>query len=107
MRLIAALACAVLLFSVPASAQQTEKQREMQKGQTMFYVGLGVAATGLTPMFMGTSKGVAIGLPLVGGGSALAWHGYRTKKRAEARPTLSFGVVPLKKGIAFGASRSW
>lgn len=44
---------------------------------------------------------------MVAGGGALAYYGRKKKREAEARPAIQFGVVPLRKGIAFGLSRRW
>jgi hypothetical protein len=71
----------------------------MQRGLNLFYIGLGIAAAGLTPIFMGTSKGAAIGVPMVAGGGALAFYGRKKKREAESRPSTALGVTPLR-GVA-------
>jgi len=94
-----------VLFAVPAQAQQSEQRQAMErKAGFCFWTGISVAAAGVLPLMAGAKS---VGLPMVAGGGALTYYGLRLHNKAKRMPSTTFGVMPLKKGLAFGVSRSW
>ncbi len=93
-----------LMLSVPVYAQQSQERHDTEvKANIFFWSGITLAATGATTMITVPKFGV----PLAAGGGALIYYGVHLRNRAKQMPFTAFGVVPLKRGVAFGLLRSW
>lgn len=101
-----AMACLMcLILSVPAYAQQSEERRSAEKKATLFlWLGISTAAAGVPAMMAGANS---VGVPFVIGGGGLIGYAFYLNGKAKQLPSTTFGIVPLKKGVAFGMSRSW
>ena len=101
-----ALVCLLLLsLSAPVFAQQSEARRSAERKATFFlWTGIGVAAAGITPLIAGAPS---VGVPFMLGGGGLITYAFYVNNKAKQLPSTTFGVVPLKKGVKFGFSRSW
>ena len=92
-----------LMLSAPVNAQQSqERQHTERKAVLFFWTGVAAASTGATAMFAAPS----IGVPFVAGGGAMMFYGVHLRRRAKQMPFTTFHVVPFKKGVALGLSRS-
>jgi hypothetical protein len=104
-RVVTVVLLACLLLPAPAAAQgKTDKERQLTKAAVLFWGGIGVASAGVMPAISGYPQ---VGLPFFAAGGGLAYWGLRTKKKAETMASVQFGIVPLRKGVAFGYSKSW
>jgi hypothetical protein len=94
-----------MLVAGPAVAQQSQERRNLEKKAGIFFwTGIGVAAAGIGPMTAGYAS---VGVPFLAGGGGLIAYAVHLNGKAKQLPSTTFGVVPLKKGVAFGVSRSW
>lgn len=100
------LALAVcLMLATPAYAQQSQERQSLERKATFFFwTGIGVAAAGITPMMAGYNS---VGVPFVAGGGALIYYGIHLNNKAKQLPSTTFGVAPVRKGVAFTFNRSW
>lgn len=95
----------VLLLATPAFAQQSAaRQNAEEKATVLLWIGIGVASAGIAPMAAGAPS---LGVPLVAGGGALIFYAFQLHNKAKQMPSLTFHVVPLKKGFALGGQKSW
>ena len=63
-----------------------------------------MAAAGVTPMIAGAPS---VGVPFVLGGGGLITYAFYLNNQAKKLPSTTFGIMPVRKGVKFGLSRSW
>jgi hypothetical protein len=94
-----------LMLSMPTYAQHSQERQDMESKATVFlWIGISTAAVGITPMIAGAPS---IGVPFMLGGGGLIYYAFHLNSKAKQLPSINFGIVPIKKGVKFGMSRSW
>lgn len=109
-----------LLLAVPASAQQSQQRQNTERKATVILLtGIGLAGPGIL-MMLGSRSGTypgggsygggptrTLGTTLTIAGAGMIGYSIHLNRKAKAMPSTTFGVVPLKNGVAFGVNRSW